>query len=335
MTAPRIACIMPFLDEARHLPAVLASLAVQSVPRERLFMIGVDNGSRDGGDGLFTRWLGDTALAGELVRETVRSIPRALNAGLARTARGDLVVRLDAHTIYEPDYLATIDEAFATLPPDVWCVGGAPTPYAGSRGYGSALGIALYSNPLGLGPADFRRDVAHAREVTTVYLGAYRPGVLTHLRGFDEQWAANEDVELTERIRANGGRVFRVPVRMGRIATRGPAAMVRQWTRYGFWRMQTFRRYPRAVRVRHVAPPVALILALALALSRARRVLLPLYLIYALATVLARRHGERATVTAGTLVFFPLVHTGYACGLIAGLLRPPPQLRGAARGRSQ
>ncbi len=330
-----MACIMPFLNEARHLPAVLASLQEQTVPRNRLFIVGVDNGSSDGSDTLFATWLSHNGIAGQLVHEKMRSIPRALNAGLAQTADDDLIVRLDAHTIYEPDYLATIDAAFAALPPDVWCVGGAPTPYPQAHDYGHALGIALYSNPLGLGPADFRRDVAAAREVTTVYLGAYRPGVLTRLHGFDERWAANEDVELTERIRENGGRVFRVPVRMGRIATRGPAGMVRQWTRYGFWRMQTFRRYPRAVRMRHVAPPAALAVASVLALSRARAWLVPLYLTYALATVLARRRGERATVTAGTLLFFPLVHAGYACGLLAGLVRPPAQLRGAARGRSQ
>lgn len=323
MTAPRIACIMPFLNEARHLPDVLASLTVQTLPRERFFIIGVDNGSYDGSDALFIQWLSDHRIAGELVREAVRSIPRALNAGLAHAARDDLIVRLDAHTLYQPDYLATIDAAFAALPADVWCVGGAPTPHPQPRDYGTALVSALYSNPLGLGPADFRRDVAAAREVTTVYLGAYRAGVLTRLGGFDERWVANEDAELTERIRAGGGRIFRVPVRMDLIVTRGPVAMVRQWNRYGFWRMQTFRRYPTAVRLRHVVPPAALLIALGLALSRARAWLVPLYLAYALATVLARRRGEPAMVTAGTLLFFPLVHVGYACGLFAGLLRRP------------
>ncbi|MDQ2908462.1 MAG: hypothetical protein M3R44_03820, partial [Candidatus Eremiobacteraeota bacterium] len=252
----------------------------------------------------------------------------------ACTDQADLVVRLDAHTIYEADYVATIDEAFATLPSDVWSVGGATTPHPQQAGYGSALGIALYSNPLGLGPNDYRRSAAAAREVTSVYLGAYRPGVLQRLGGFDERWAANEDSELNERIRAAGGRVFRIPVRLGRLATRGPAGMVRQWSRYGYWRMQTLRHYPEAMRMRHVAPPIALALGLALALSRARALLVPLYGAYALAAVLARRRGERASVTLGTLVFFPVVHTGYACGLLAGLLRPPPQLRRTERGRT-
>jgi succinoglycan biosynthesis protein ExoA len=323
---------MPFLNEGRHLPAVLASLAEQSVDPARLYLIGVDNGSTDGGDAYFESWLAERSLAGLLVRDDVRSIPHALNTGLQYVMQNDIVVRLDAHTIYSNDYLETIDTAFATLPADVWCVGGAPTPQLDDDDYGRSLGIALYSNPLGLGPADFRKTAPRAAyEVSTVYLGAWRPGVLSALGGFDERWAANEDCELTERIRSLGGRIMRVPVRAGRIATRGPVATIVQWSRYGFWRMQTFKRYPQAVRPRHVAVPVALLAAIALLCSPLRLLLLPLYALYALATIRARRHGEPALVTAGTLLFFPLVHSGYASGLLAGIVRSPASLRSTAR----
>jgi succinoglycan biosynthesis protein ExoA len=323
---------MPFLNESRHLPAVLASLAKQSLDPSRLYLIGVDNGSTDGGDTYFERWLRENGVAGTLVRDEVRSIPRALNRGLTYASPADIVVRLDAHTIYAPDYLATIDDAFARLPSDVWCVGGAPTPDTSDGDYGRSLGVALYSNPLGLGPADFRKAPAEDPvEVSTVYLGAWRPGILGELGGFDERWAANEDCELTERIRARGGRIMRVPVRAGRISTRGPLATIKQWTRYGFWRMQTFKHYPAAVRPRHVAVPVALLAAIALLCSRYRAILLPLYALYALATIRARRPDEAALVTAGTLLFFPLVHVGYGLGLIVGLVRTPASLRPARR----
>ncbi len=319
---------MPFLNEGPHLAAVLASLAKQSIDPARLFLIGVDNGSTDGGDVFFESWLATSAVAGRLVRDDVRSIPHALNRGLREVRTDDIVVRLDAHTLYAPDYLSTIDEAFATLPADVWCVGGAPTPHLGDEDYGRALGIALYSNPLGLGPADFRKtNLSGPVEVSTVYLGAWRPGVLPRLGGFDERWAANEDCELTERIRSLGGRIVRIPVRAGRMATRGPGATIKQWSRYGFWRMQTFKHYPAAVRPRHVAVPLALLLAIALLCSRFRALLMPLYALYALATIRSRRPGEKSAVTAGTLLFFPLVHCGYALGLLVGLARTPASLR--------
>ncbi len=323
---------MPFLNEGRHLTAVLASLAAQTIDPSRLYVIGVDNGSTDGGDAYFERWLAAGPIAGRLVRDEVRSIPHALNRGLKYVMQTDIVVRLDAHTLYAPDYLATIDQALASLPADVWCVGGAPTPHLGDEDYGRALGIALYSNPLGLGPADFRKtDLTAPVEVSTVYLGAWRPGVLTRLGGFDERWAANEDCELTERIRSLGGHIVRIPVRAGRIATRGPGAMIKQWSRYGFWRMQTFKRYPSAVRPRHVAVPLGLLVSIALLCSRFRAFLLPLYALYALATIRSRRAGETVAVTAGTLLFFPLVHCGYAGGLLVGLARTPASLRRSGR----
>ena len=327
MSSPAVTCVMPFLDEARDLPATLASLAAQTLSHDRFFVIGVDNGSDDGSDAIFTSWLATSGIRGRLVRARVRSIPHALNVGIAATDPATTIVRLDAHTIYGPTYLETIDRSFAELPADVWCVGGAPTPHLGVVGYGAALGVALYSNPLGLGPADYRARDARPRDVTTVYLGAWRPGVLTRLGGFDERWRANEDCELTERIRAAGGRIVRVPVEAGRISTRGPLATIRQWSRYGFWRMQTFKRYPRAVRARHVAAPVALVGSFALLLSPLRALLFPLYALYALATIRFRRPGEPAAVTAGTLAFFPLVHVGYATGLLVGLVRSPAALR--------
>jgi succinoglycan biosynthesis protein ExoA len=320
---------MPFLDEAAHLPAVLASLRAQTVDPARVRLIAVDNGSSDAGPAIVAAWIAEGPAEGLLVRDPVRSIPHALNAGLAYAAPDDIVVRLDAHTLYDERYLETIVTAFETLEDDVWCVGGAPTP-GPATGYLRRLGEALYSNPMGLGPADFRAAVAGdapVRRVSTVYLGAWRPGVLQRFGGFDERWAANEDCELTERLRAAGGAIARIPVRCGRISTRGPLATIRQWTRYGFWRAQTFKRYPQAIRPRHLIAPAALLGALALLASPRRTVLLPLFALYGSAVIALRRAGEPNAITAGSLLFFPLVHVGYAAGLLFGAVRAPRSLR--------
>ena len=327
MNAPRVACIIPFLDEARHLPAMLASLDAQTVARERVYVIGIDNGSRDGSDALFEHWLAQEQRGGELLRTTVRSIPHALNAGIAAARPDDVVVRLDAHTLYAPDYIATLVETLEALPPDVWCVGVSPKPAPAVDGYSQALVAAMYANPVALGPADFRRDHRRPVEVSTVYLGAWRPGVLQRFAGFDERWAANEDCELTERLRAAGGRIYRVPADLGVIVTRGAVATVLQRARYGFWRMQTFKRYPQAIRARHIVPPLTLLGGLALLASRYRLLALPLYALYACAIFAGRRAGEDFAVTIGTLAFFPSLQMSYACGLLAGLLRTPAALR--------
>jgi cellulose synthase/poly-beta-1,6-N-acetylglucosamine synthase-like glycosyltransferase len=318
---------MPFLNETPNLPVTLASLAAQTVPRERIFVIGVDNASVDGSGELVRAWLAEHGVAGVVVVEPARSIPRALNTGLRLARAGDVVVRIDAHTRYAPDYLAAIAAAFARLPADVWCVGGAPTPPEPDS-FTSGLLNALYTNPLGLGPADFRARLAEPKAVDHVYLGAWRPGVLESLGGFDTRWLANEDSELSARIIEAGGRVFRIDARCLRKETRGLAGTVRQWSRYGFWRAQTLKRHPQMTRPRHLAPPIALTGFVALLCSPWRALALAAYALYAAATIAKRRPGERAAVTAGALVFFPAVHVGYALGLLRGAIRKPATFQG-------
>jgi len=310
---------MPFHNEAAHLPAVLESLAAQRDGSGRPYrptLIAVDDRSTDDGASIVRRWLAESGWGGEVVPAAARNIASAFNRGLARVPDDAFVIRVDAHTLYAPDYVATIMDAFATLPADVWCVGGnheltEPT------SFGRSLHAALFSSPMGFGPADYR-TFEEVRPVTSVYLGAWRPGVLRELNGYDERWRANEDAELAERIREAGGLVVRVPAHSRKILTRGARAALRQWARYGYWRAQTIARHPRSARLRHLAPPVALVAALGLAASPVRIALLPLAGIYAAMTLALRPAGQPAAVTAASLAYFPLVHVGYAGGMIAG-----------------
>jgi len=288
--ASPVCLIMPFLDEAEHLPDVLASLSDQTFPHEHLLLIAIDNGSSDGSGELVRRWIAHGDIRGEVHREQARSIPRALNAAIARVPADSIVVRIDAHTRYAPDYVMTIARAFAELPPQVWCVGGSPEVVA-PAGFGTALHASLFNNPMGLGPAAYR-STDRLGPVSSVYLGAWRPGVLQRLAGYDERWRANEDAELAERIRDAGGQVFRIHARSEKILTRGALAALRQWSRYGYWRSQTIVRHPRSVRWRHFAPPAAVLLAVGLAASPARRVVPVLYGIFALLTLRLRPRDE-------------------------------------------
>jgi succinoglycan biosynthesis protein ExoA len=314
-----VCLVMPFHNEAAHLPAVLESLAAQrdgSGRPYRLTLIAVDDGSTDGGAATVERWLTQSGWTGEVVAADARNIASALNRGLARVPDDAYVIRVDAHTVYASDYVVTIMDAFASLPADVWCVGGnheltAPTTF------GLALHAALFSNAMGFGPADYR-TFDEVRPVTSVYLGAWRPGVLRRLHGYDERWRANEDAELAERVREAGGSVVRVPAHSRKILTRGARAALKQWTRYGYWRAQTIAAHPRSARLRHIVPPIALLAALGLAVSPVRIILLPLGAVYSVMTIMVRPPGQSAAVTAASLAYFPLVHAGYACGMIAG-----------------
>ena len=314
----RVCLIMPFLNEVEHLSAVLQSLAAQTFAPERLFLIAVDNGSSDGSGALVERWLRDGPLRGELQHVEPPSIPHALNAAIARVPAGSYVVRIDAHTRYAPDYVATIMTAFSQLGADAWCVGGSPEVIA-AAGFGTQLHAALFTNPMGLGPAAYR-SAGRVGPVASVYLGAWRPGVLERVGGYDEAWHANEDAELAERIRDAGGSVVRVEAHSEKLITRGALGALRQWTRYGYWRARTILRHPRSLRWRHLAPPAAVVAGVVLAATPPRRLLAVLFAGFALLAVALRSRREPPVVTAASLVYFPLVHAGFGAGMLVGLV---------------
>ncbi len=227
------------------------------------------------------------------------------------------MIRLDAHTIYDTGYLAELLDALAALPPEAWWVGGSLIePIAAT--FGDRVVRALMTNPTGLGASDWRRARTLRRVESNVYLGAFRPGVLDALGGFDEDWIANEDAELAARIDAAGGQIWFVPVRCSYRINRGPRQTLAQWHRYGFWRARTTVRHPETLRPRHLAPPLALALGAALALSPLRLALLPLAAAFALLVVARRERGEPPLVTAAAIAYFPLVHAAFATGLLRG-----------------
>jgi 4,4'-diaponeurosporenoate glycosyltransferase len=103
-SAPDLSLVVPARNEEHNLPALLNSLAGQSVrPRE---IIVVDDGSADRTAALAAE-LGATVLAGQPLPEGWRGKTWACHQG-ARAASGDLLCFVDADTWFEPGGLARV-----------------------------------------------------------------------------------------------------------------------------------------------------------------------------------------------------------------------------------
>jgi cellulose synthase/poly-beta-1,6-N-acetylglucosamine synthase-like glycosyltransferase len=241
-----------------------------------------------------------------------------LNAGLRQATDEDIVVRLDAHAIYGPNYLSEAVSSLERAPADVGCIGGAPIPASGTT-FEERVVEALYRNPMGLGPADFRSG-DDVREVDQVYLGVWRPGLLGRAGGFNEALDANEDSEMSSRIRRLGYKILRVQLPCRFIANKGVWGSVRQWYRYGYWRCKMLQCNPRSIRPRHLFPPVMSLCLVGLACSPARILLIPLGAAYAVLVYRWRPKDQSLLVTLGTVVFFPAVQAAWALGLFHALL---------------
>src|SRR5262249_5572322 len=100
---PFVSVIVPCRNEADYLPACLDSILATAYPRDRLEVLVVDGRSDDATRGVIAAVAARDPLV-RLLDNPRRVVPAALNVGI-RAARGDVIVRMDAHATYPPDYL--------------------------------------------------------------------------------------------------------------------------------------------------------------------------------------------------------------------------------------
>jgi succinoglycan biosynthesis protein ExoA len=307
---PLVTVIVPARDEARHIDACVRSILRQEVDGG-LEVLVVDGASRD-----------DTAVRARLAGATVvdnpdGTIPAGLNRGLV-AARGDVIVRFDAHAEMLEGYVAACLRA---LEEERAANVGGWREARGTGPWGRALALALAS-PLGVGNAGIWRPPGYTarRDVDTVPLGCFRAPTLLAVGGWDERLLANEDFDLNHRLRLRGGRVVFDP----RIASvyrprESLDAIVRQYVRYGRWKAAMVAAAPGSVRPRQLAPPLLLAtIARAVTsgpLARPARLALGVYATALVVETRRRRGGVRLPVVLAAM------HAGWGAGLAAGLAR--------------
>ncbi|HFQ94184.1 MAG TPA: glycosyltransferase family 2 protein, partial [Anaerolineae bacterium] len=104
--------LVPFYNEERVLPGLLAHLDRLDYPPERLTVVLVDDGSTDGGATLARRWAAQRPSRHLLTLPQNMGKAAALNAALARFSQGDLVAVYDADERPSPDTLRQLAECF-------------------------------------------------------------------------------------------------------------------------------------------------------------------------------------------------------------------------------
>lgn len=123
---------------------------------------------------------------------------------LVKESTGDLIVRLDARTHIDPDYLSRI--YILSLREKVANVGGVQVPIGESDG--QKMIALIMSHPLGLGGGRFR-NTKYRGKVDSLYLGAFSRKYMPNQPWFDERRPKiSEDSDLNFRIRKMGGEII-------------------------------------------------------------------------------------------------------------------------------
>ncbi|HEX8075588.1 MAG TPA: glycosyltransferase family 2 protein [Thermoleophilaceae bacterium] len=325
--------LVPVLNEERYIRDTVAAMQAQRFDGEVEFLF-MDGRSEDRTKAI----LEELSRADQRIRvfdNPGRSSTAGLNVGL-RNARGDYIVRMDAHTFYPEDYIARGVERLRRG--DVVWVAGPQVPYgtdAWSRRVALALGSRLGtggSARWGTGADDGERDLD-----TGVFAGMWHRETVERHGGWDEDWPINQDSELAARILRDGGRIVSIPELAARYVPRNSLrGLARQYWRYGNYRARTASRHPDSLSVRQLfAPALALAVVGSVAAPRPLRGLaragVGAYAV-AIAADSARVLPEAGARDAAALpAVFVVMHGAWGFGFLAGSVRFGPPVAALAR----
>ncbi len=204
---PFTSIIIPCRNEEKYIGACLDSVLANDFPKERLEVLVVDGMSCDKTRTIVERFV-RTHPPIRLLDNPRQITPVALNIGI-KAARGEIIVRLDAHAHYERDYVSRCVESLGRY--EVENVGGVMKTLPREDALISrAIALGL-SHGFGVGPSYFRIHSTKPRGVDTVFGGCYRKKIFERLGLFNEALARGQDMEFNLRLKAAGGRTLIVP----------------------------------------------------------------------------------------------------------------------------
>ena len=248
-----LSIIIPCLNEEKTIRILLKAILAQTYPVAEMEVVIADGLSEDNTRIEISTFAKEyPVLAIKVIDNPRRIIPAGLNLAI-NASRGEIIIRLDAHSAPNPDYVERcVDALNAGLGDNV---GGVWDIRPGATGWIAASIAVSAAHPLGVGDAAYRH-ATQAQIVDTVPFGAFRREMIERIGLFDESLLANEDYEFNARIRQSGGRVWLDPAIQSVYFARPTfKKLAQQYFNYGFWKWKMLRRYPETLRWRQFLPP--------------------------------------------------------------------------------
>lgn len=245
---PLVSIVLPCRNEQGYIQACLQSALNQEAPEGGLEIIIADGMSTDG-----TReYLDEMARQHPHIRvldNPGRIVSTGLNTAI-HASRGHIIIRMDAHTIYAPDYvrqcLAVMDETGAHN------VGG-PMRTTAATFMERAI-CAVFHSAFAVGGARSHQD-DYEGYVDTVIYGCWKRNLFDRIGYFDEELVRNQDDEFNLRLTRAGGKVYQSPRIRSWYHVRGSlGTLFRQYMQYGYWKTLVIRKHGSPASLRHLVP---------------------------------------------------------------------------------
>lgn len=339
---PRIATVLPVLNEATHLQACLESLLHQTIdPSSHIIMV-FDGGSNDGTQGIVEACMAqqNEVDAPQLVLHSnpQRTVAHARNLALKMLPESvELVVEMIGHATVEKDHLQQRLDAWDACEQrsekPLGAVGVRVESMDEHPGAVSRWIDAALHSPLGQSGGQFSR-FSKIGTTDVPAFATHSRHALESVGGWDEAFITSQDSDLSMRMKKAGFALYRSPNATVKMHKR---ARLQNWWkmghRYGFWRTKVLRKHPSRAKWQEFLPWLGALVTVALALSQpAWAWLLPgLYVAVLLlsGTVYGMQNRDLGGVVGVPLCLL-ILHASFSIGLLDGLIRKgrPPSDRG-------
>lgn len=204
---PILSIIIPCLQEERFIGDCLESLLSNGFPEKQMEILVVDGMSTDRTREIVQHCSRQHPCI-KLLNNPSGKTPTALNIGI-QNAKGKLILRIDAHSSLEGDYIAQCIYSLEKYGADQ--VGGLMKVIPRTNNLlGKAIAFSL-SHRFGVGNSYFRIHTEVPKWVDTVFGACSKRDIFDRVGQFNEHLYRGQDIEYSLRLKNAGGRTLLIP----------------------------------------------------------------------------------------------------------------------------
>lgn len=321
-----LSVICPIYNEEKYIAQFLDSILQQDYPKDDLEILLVDGMSNDDTRNIINKYLNQYSFL-KLVDNPQQTVPYAMNNGI-RSAKGEIILRLDAHAVYPNNYFAVLVKGLKELEGAENVGGNIKTLPCNETTKAYAIAECL-SNRFGVGESYARIGVKELRSVNSVPFGCFWKSLFDRIGYFDTDLVRNQDDEFNARIIKNGGKIYLIPEIELKYYPRDKIRKVNKMIyQYGLYKPLGSKKLGKPSTLRQFIPPLFVIsLVIGIILSVLFPSFLPFYFGLILSHLLigtiegiksARKTGKIGCVFLMPFIFFNM-HFYYGLGYLKGM----------------
>lgn len=320
-------CVIAY-NEEKSIQNLFHDICSQTYPHNKMEVILVNSMSTDQTRKLMERFAGEDH---GFLRVIVADNPKVIQAAgwnvAIRRASGDIIMRIDAHTMIPKEFVARNVECIMTGED----VTGGPRPNIVEEDTPWKHTLLLAeSSMFGSSIAPFRKSY-HKSYVKSVFHGAYRREVFEKAGLFNENLGRTEDNEMHYRIRKAGYKICYDPEIISYQHTRNTwKGMLKQKYGNGYWIGLTLGICPGCFSFYHFVPLIfmlGIITSLLLAFCGYTLLLKVLCAVYGTVNILMSLFAVRKQKKYWQNLLLPVIflslHLAYGLGTIVGICKMP------------